>query len=133
MAARRSDDPAMRVADAVSANTPPADVLVALVVSTFAGEVGRASVELYVAIRHDDELRRHMLRIQHDLTQDVLAIAARLIEPRTSPDRLASTFWMTVTLVRGTVVDDMLGRNPQRRKEILARWTDLAAVALTGP
>lgn len=96
-------------------------------------EVGRASVELYVAIRHDDELRRHMLRIQHDLTQDVLAIAARLIEPRTSPDRLASTFWMTVNLVRGTVVDDMLGRNPQHRKEILARWTDLAGVALTLP
>ncbi len=96
-------------------------------------EVGRASVELYVAIRHDDELRQHMLRIQHDLTQDVLAIAARLIEPRTSPDRLASTFWMTVNLVRGTVVDDMLGRNPQHRKEILARWTDLAGVALTGP
>jgi hypothetical protein len=108
------------VADAVSANTPPADVLVALVVLTFDGEVGRASVELYVAIRHDDERRQHMLRIQHDLTQDVLAIA-RLIEPRTSPDRLASTFWMTVNLVRGAVVDAMLGRNPQHRKEILAR------------
>jgi hypothetical protein len=108
-------------------------VLVALVVSTFAGEVGRASVELYVAIRHDDEPRWHMLRIQHDLTQDGLAIAARLIEPRTSRDRLASTFWMSVNLVRGTVVDDMLGRNPQHRKEILARWTDLAGVALTGP
>jgi hypothetical protein len=121
------------VADAVSANTPPADVLVALVVSTFAGEVGRASGELYVAIRHDDERRQHMLRIQHDLTQDVLAIAARLIEPRTSPDRLASTFWMTVNLVRGTVVDAMHGRNPQHRKEILARWTDLAGVVLTGP
>jgi hypothetical protein len=121
MAVRRSDDPATRVADAVSANTPPADVLVALVVSTFAAEV------------HDDELRRQMLRIQHDLTQDVLAVAAGLIEPRTSPDRLASTFWMAVNLVRGTAVDDMLGRNPQHRKEILARWTDLAGVALTGP
>jgi hypothetical protein len=40
---------------------------------------------------------------------------------------------MTVNLVRGTVVDDMLGRNPQHRKEILARWTDLAGVALTRP
>jgi hypothetical protein len=40
---------------------------------------------------------------------------------------------MTVNLVRGTVVDDMLGRNPQHRKEILARWTRLAGVALTGP
>jgi hypothetical protein len=75
------------------------------VVSTFAAEV------------HDDELRRHMLRIQHDLTQDVLAIAARLIEPRTSPDRLASTFWMAVNLVRGTVIDDMLGRIPNTAKK----------------
>jgi hypothetical protein len=40
---------------------------------------------------------------------------------------------MTVNLLRGTVVDDMLGRSPQHRKEILAGWTDLAGVALTGP
>jgi hypothetical protein len=32
MAARQSDDPATRVADALSANSPPADVLVALVI-----------------------------------------------------------------------------------------------------
>lgn len=121
------------VADTVSANNAPADVLVALVVSTFAGELGRASVELYVAIRHDDALRRHMLRVQHDLTHDVLAIAARLIGPQSSPDRLESAFWMTINLVRGTIVDDMLGRNPQHRQKILARWTGLAAVALVEP
>lgn len=68
-----------------------------------------------------------------DLTHDVLAIAAELIGPRTSPDRLQGALWMTVNLVRGTIVDDMLDRNPQHRKDILHRWTDLAAVALTEP
>jgi AcrR family transcriptional regulator len=122
-----------RGADTVSATTPPADALVALVASMVAGELGRASVELYVAIRHDDDLRKHMLRVQHDLTHDVLAIAEKLIGPRTSPDRLQGAFWMTINLVRGTIVDDMLGRNPAHRKEILTRWTDLAAVALAEP
>jgi AcrR family transcriptional regulator len=122
-----------RCADTVSATTPPADALVALVASMTAGELGRASVELYVAIRHDDDLRKDMLRVQHDLTHDVLAIASELIGPRTSPDRLQGAFWITVNLVRGTIVDDMLGRNPQHRKEILTRWTDLAAVALAEP
>ena len=122
-----------RVADTLSADTPPADVLVTLVLSTFSGELGRAAVELFVAIRHDEDLRRHMLRVQRELTDDALAIAANLIGPQTSPDRLELAFWMTINLVRGTTVDDMLGRDPQRRKKILARWTDLAAVALAEP
>jgi AcrR family transcriptional regulator len=129
----RQRDAVQRCADTVSATTPPADALVALVASMTAGELGRASVELYVAIRHDDDLHEDMLRVQHDLTHDVLAIASELIGPRTSPDRLQGAFWITVNLVRGTIVDDMLGRNPQHRKEILTRWTDLAAVALAGP
>ena len=122
-----------RCADTVSATTPPADALVALVASMVAGELGRASVELYVAIRHDDDLHKHMLSVQHDLTHDVLAIAEKLIGPRTSPDRLHGAFWITINLVRGTIVDDMLGRNPQHRKEILTRWTELAAIALAEP
>lgn len=121
------------VADTLSADTPPADVLVTLVLSTFSGELGRAAVELFVAIRHDEDLRRHMLRVQRDLTDDALAIAAKLIGPQTSSDRLELAFWMTINLVRGTTVDDMLGRDPQRRKEILSRWTELAAVALAEP
>jgi len=122
-----------RGAKTVSATTPPADALVALVSSMTAGELGRASVELYVAIRHDDDLRKDMLRVQHDLTHDVLALAETLIGPRTSPDRLRGAFWMTINLVRGTIVDDMLGRNPAHRKEIITHWTDLAAVALAEP
>ena len=129
----RQRDAVRRAADTVSATTQPADALVALVSSMTAGELGKASVELYVAIRHDAGLRTHMLRVQHDLTHDVLAIAAELIGPRTSPDRLQGAFWMTVNLVRGTIVDDMLGRNPAHRKEMLNRWTDLAAVALAEP
>jgi AcrR family transcriptional regulator len=129
----RQRDAVQRGADTVSATTPPADALVALVASMTAGELGKASVELYVAIRHDDDLRKHMLSVQHDLTHDVLAIAEKLIGPRTSPDRLQGAFWITINLVRGTIVDDMLGRNPQHRKEILTRWTELAEVALAEP
>jgi AcrR family transcriptional regulator len=126
----RQRDAVRQCAATVSETTPPADALVALVASMVAGELGRASVELYVAIRHDDDVRKHMLSVQHDLTHDVLAIASELIGPRTTPDRLQGAFWITVNLVRGSIVDDMIGRNPIRRKELLARWTDLAAVAL---
>lgn len=129
----RQRDAVRECADRVSATTPPAEVLVALVASMVAGELGRASVELYVAIRHDDDVRKHMLSVQHDLTHDVLAIASELIGPRTTPDRLQGAFWITVNLVRGSIVDDMIGRNPVRRKELLARWADLAAVALAEP
>ncbi|MFF0496547.1 TetR/AcrR family transcriptional regulator [Nocardia aobensis] len=128
--AARQREAVARVADATSATTPPARLLVDLVASTFAGELGSASVELFVAIRNDDELRRHMLRVQHDLTRDVLNTAIRLIGPDTPRDRVENAFWMTINLVRGTIVDEMLGRDSQRRKQILAEWTRLAALSL---
>ncbi|MFI6865547.1 TetR/AcrR family transcriptional regulator [Nocardia sp. NPDC050406] len=123
---------AMRAAvDRVSNSTPPAEILVTLIAATFAGELGSASVELFVAIRNDDELRHHMLRVQHALTREVLTVVSELIGSDASPTHVENAFWMTINLVRGTIVDEMLGRDPERRKAILAEWQRLAAVALS--
>jgi hypothetical protein len=85
-----------------------------------------------VAISNDDTLRRRMLRVQRELTGDVIDACARLIGPDVARDRLESTFWLTIHMVRGSTLDEMLGRDPQRRKQILADWTRLAQVALEG-
>jgi AcrR family transcriptional regulator len=111
-----------------------AEVLVELVVTTFSGTLGKASVELYVAIANDDELRHRMLRVQHDLTIDLLQTAAQRIGPDiASKGRLESAFWMTINLIRGTTLDEMLGRDVQRRNQVLGDWTRLAGFALNEP
>ncbi|WP_336087038.1 TetR family transcriptional regulator [Nocardia sp. SSK8] len=105
-------------------------VLVQLVTATFAGQLGRAAVELYVGIANDAPLRREMLRVQHDLTVELLDRCAALIARDIARERLESTFWLTINLVRGATLDEMVGRDRARRKQVLADWTTLAETAL---
>ena len=100
--------------------------------TTFSGKLGKASVELYVSIANEEDLRRNMLHVQHELTVQLLESCAELVGPDVPRDRLESAFWLTINLVRGTTVDEMLGRDAERRKRVLADWTALAAMAL-GP
>lgn len=126
----RQKDSAQQVAASATEKTAPADLLVDLVVAAFAGQLGKASVELFVAIRNDDALRNHMLQVQGSLTQQLLQTCTELTGVEVAPERLEPTFWMTLNLVRGTVVDDMLGRDSLRRKQILTEWKQLASVSL---
>ncbi|MBF6133339.1 TetR family transcriptional regulator [Nocardia otitidiscaviarum] len=105
-------------------------VLVELVTATFAGKLGRAAVELYVGIANDRELRREMLRAQHELTTELLDACAARIDSGITTDRLESAFWLTINLVRGTTLDEMVGRDRARRKQVLADWTELADTVL---
>ncbi|WP_067568719.1 TetR/AcrR family transcriptional regulator [Nocardia acidivorans] len=100
------------------------ETLVELVTAPFAGKLGKASVELYVGIANEKELRRNMLRVQHELTVELLDACAARID--ISRDRLESAFWLTINLVRGATLDEMVGRDRLRRKQVLAEWARLA-------
>ncbi|WP_067693307.1 TetR family transcriptional regulator [Nocardia jejuensis] len=108
----------------LSATASAGEVLVECVTAPFAGKLGKASVELYVGIANDRELRRNMLRVQHDLTIEIMDACGLLVEvPR---ERLETAFWLTINLVRGATLDEMVGRDRLRRKQVLADWTRLA-------
>lgn len=126
----RQREAMLRKAKAVPDGTSAGAVLVELVTATFAGKLGRAAVELYVGIANDAALRREMLRVQHELTVELLDRCAGLIEPAITGERLESTFWLTINLVRGATLDEMVGRDRVRRKQVLADWTALAEIAL---
>ncbi|MEU1204017.1 TetR family transcriptional regulator [Nocardia sp. NPDC005825] len=102
----------------------PGEVLVELVTAPFAGKLGKAAVELYVGIANDKDLRRNMLRVQHDLTAELLDACGRFVDvPR---ERLEAAFWLTINLVRGATLDEMVGRDRLRRKQVLSDWARLA-------
>lgn len=108
----------------LSRAVPTGEVLVELVTAPFAGKLGKAAVELYVGIANDKDLRRNMLRVQHDLTIELLDACGRFIDaPR---ERLEPAFWLTINLVRGATLDEMVGRDRLRRKQVLADWARLA-------
>ncbi|WP_327138946.1 TetR/AcrR family transcriptional regulator [Nocardia sp. NBC_01327] len=100
------------------------EILVQLVTAPFAGKLGKAAVELYVGIANERELRRNMLRVQHELTVELLDACAQRID--VSRDRLESAFWLTINLVRGATLDEMVGRDRLRRKQVLADWARMA-------
>jgi AcrR family transcriptional regulator len=111
----------------------PGTVVVELVTATFSGRLGRAAVELYVGIANDRDLRREMLRVQRDLTAELLDGCAARFGDRVPHDRLEPTFWLTINLVRGTTLDEMVDRDRARRKQVLADWTHLADISLDHP
>ena len=129
--ADRQRDALQRRIDSATRLATPAEVIVELTAATFSGKLGKASIQLFVAISNDDALRRHMLRVQRELTADLIDTCARRIGPDVPRERLESTFWLTIHMVRGSTLDEMLGRDLQRRKQILADWTRLAQVALS--
>lgn len=126
----RQREAMQRRARALPGGTAAGAVLVELVTATFAGKLGRAAVELYVGIANDPPLRREMLRVQHELTVELLDRCAGLIDSAITRERLESTFWLTINLVRGATLDEMVGRDRVRRKQVLADWTALADLAL---
>ena len=115
-----------------SSSATAAEVVVGVVGAVFSGPLGRASIELYSAIANDDKLRREMLLVQQELTAEVLETCARLVEPDISRERVESTFWMTIDMLRGITMDEMLGRGQPGRNYVLERWTRLAAIELSG-
>jgi AcrR family transcriptional regulator len=129
--ADRQRDALQRRTESVPRSATHAEVIVELTAATFSGRLGKASIELFVAISNDKTLRRRMLRVQRELTAISIDTCARLIGPNVARDRLESTFWLTIHMVRGSTLDEMLGRDPQRRKQILADWTHLAQLALS--
>lgn len=113
----------------LAASASAGEVLVEYVTAPFSGKMGKAAVELYVGLANDRELRRDMLRVQHDLTAEILdACGQRVDIPRA---RLESAFWMTINLVRGATLDEMVGRDRLRRKQVLADWIRIADNLLT--
>lgn len=115
-----------------SPSAGPADLLVDAVAAAFFGRLGRASVELFVAVRNDDALNEHMLRSQSSLTRDILRSWAKTAGTDIPRERQETAFWLTINQIRGVAVDDMVGRDPKRPERLLAEWRRLVALVLKG-
>lgn len=122
--------------DAVEALPPGSEherELIDLVCTTFSGAPARASMELWVASASDPELREHLVRVQRELTRELLDIWLKRAASEAERERLENLFWLTIYMVRGLILDEMVGGNPGRRRRVLGAWKELAGKELATP
>jgi AcrR family transcriptional regulator len=92
----------------------------------FSGKLSTAALELWVAARTDEELRRSMLPVDRALARSTLDIYREAAGADLPPDRLETLFWLTVNVTRGLALDAMIGGDPARRARLLDEWKQIA-------
>ncbi|MEV4316514.1 TetR/AcrR family transcriptional regulator [Actinocrispum sp. NPDC049592] len=93
----------------------------------FSGKLSIAAMELWVAARTDEELRRSMLPVDRALARSTLDIFTRdATGADLPPHRLETLFWLTVNVTRGLALDAMIGGDAQRRARLLDEWKTIA-------
>jgi AcrR family transcriptional regulator len=101
------------------------DVGIDLLWQAYSGTLSTAAVELWVAARTDEELRRSLLPVDRELGHQTLEFYRRIAGPSVDEARLQTMLLLTVNLVRGLALDAMIGGDPARRSALLAEWKTL--------
>jgi AcrR family transcriptional regulator len=99
----------------------------------FSGKLSTAALELWVAARTDEELRRSMLPVDRALARSTLDLYREAAGEDLPPERLETMFWLTLNVTRGLALDAMIGGDPDRRARLLDEWKAIATSMLTGP
>ncbi|HEY0454694.1 TetR/AcrR family transcriptional regulator [Actinophytocola sp.] len=95
----------------------------------YSGTLSTAAVELWVAARTDEELRRSLLPVDRELGHQTLRFYRQIAGPSVDEQRLQTLLLLTVNLFRGLALDAMIGGDAARRTSLLADWK---ALVLTG-
>ncbi|HEX2131135.1 MAG TPA: TetR/AcrR family transcriptional regulator, partial [Actinophytocola sp.] len=92
----------------------------------YSGTMSTAAVELWVAARTDEELRRSLLPVDRALGHATLEFYRQLVgDDGRDAAELETVLLLTVNLFRGLALDAMIGGDPTRRATLLTEWKAL--------
>jgi AcrR family transcriptional regulator len=91
----------------------------------YSGTLSTAAVELWVAARTDEELRRSLLPVDRALGHATLEFYRQMVDDDVDEQRLQTVLLLTVNLVRGLALHAMIGGDPDRRAALLEEWKTL--------
>jgi len=94
----------------------------------YSGTLSTAAVELWVAARTDEELRRSLLPVDRALGHATLDFYRQLVgdlDADRDAAELETVLLLTVNLFRGLALDAMIGGDPGRRAALLDEWKAL--------
>ena len=88
----------------------------------YSGTLSTAAVELWVAARTDEELRRSLLPVDRALGHTTLEFYRGLVGDAGDAAELETVLLLTVNLFRGLALDAMIGGDAGRRAALLEEW-----------
>jgi AcrR family transcriptional regulator len=115
-----------RLGEEIESSLPPGparlETGIDLLWRAYSGTLSTAAVELWVAARTDEELRRSLLPVDRELGHQTLEFYRRIAGGSIDEARLETVLLLTVNLFRGLALDAMIGGDPARRNALLAEW-----------
>lgn len=117
-------------AEAVPAGPERNAAMVDLLWAGFSGPLAKASMELWMAASTDPELRASLLPVERELGRMALGLFRDYAGVGVDNQTATTLYWLTVNLVRGLALDEMLGGDGRRRAALLASWKAIAAATL---
>jgi AcrR family transcriptional regulator len=125
-----------RLGEEIESSLPPGparlETGIDLLWRAYSGTLSTAAVELWVAARTDDELRRSLLPVDRALGHQTLEFYRRIAGGSVPEARLQTVLLLTVNLFRGLALDAMIGGDPARRDTLLAEWKSLVLTSGDG-
>jgi AcrR family transcriptional regulator len=107
---------------------PTIDLLAAL----FTGPLFVAALEVWVAARTDESLRRALVPVEARFGREVHRLTIELLGADESRPGVRETVQATLDLLRGLGVASLLTDDSARRSRLLAEWKRQLATALAG-
>ena len=125
-----------RLGEEIESSLPPGptrlETGIDLLWQAYSGTLSTAAVELWVAARTDEELRRSLLPVDRALGHQTLEFYRRIAGGSVPEARLQTVLLLTVNLFRGLALDAMIGGDPARRDALLAEWKSLVLTSGDG-
>jgi AcrR family transcriptional regulator len=125
-----------RLGEEIESSLPPGptrlETGIDLLWRAYSGTLSTAAVELWVAARTDEELRRSLLPVDRELGHQTLEFYRRIAGGSVDEARLRTLLLLTVNLFRGLALDAMIGGDPARRNALLAEWKSLVLTSGSG-
>jgi AcrR family transcriptional regulator len=130
LARRRADEVRRELADAASARDRLARALDA-VFASFSGPLFYASLELWVAARSDEELRKCLVRFERGVGRAMAELWRELAPPEAAQStQFEDLLELTFHVARGMALQRILRNDDSERRRLFEVWKRMVAAAL---
>jgi AcrR family transcriptional regulator len=98
--------------------------------ASFTGPLYQAALEVWVAARTDDALRRALVPLEAKIGRELFQLTATLLDADTGRTDVRDAIQATLELLRGLGVANLLGTDTRRSRAVLDGWSRHLATVL---
>ncbi len=121
------------LADRLPAGGDRVELVVDLLLDGFTGRFAQASLELWIAGRTDPELAAAHRSVEVEMTLRTKEFAKELMGDAVDESKFETLFGLTVFMMRGIALDEVLRPASAERVALVQAWRELAARTFKAP